>query len=262
MNHPQAPTAPQSGSITLLSTEACHSCSELLSNKMSCSVCSNVRQATCYCFVKDACLLPQNVAIKCKLVFFWRFSMAYSNACANCRLFVLLMDFLHSAGDLSVSARCSPLCVHKLFVCNFVTDICQRLVAPSVTFGCYASPQVLQYYVPTVFQASKIWVYHKIWHSLATSTLVWHTLSQLHNSLFHVSYQWLGQYHFTASVGIYRDTCSSTIYISYSSDICCHVGRTDPFPNVLEQHSDKYSVIFGLHTTHIHIQIAFTRTLK
>jgi len=87
-------------------------------------LCSNVRQATRYCFVKDACLLPQNVAIKCKLVFFWRFSMPYSNACANSRLFVLLMDFLHSAGDLSVSARCSPLWVHKfLFVTSSRTYV-------------------------------------------------------------------------------------------------------------------------------------------
>ena len=140
-------------------------------------LCSNVRQATRYCFGKDACLLPQNVAIKCKLVFFWRFSMPYSNACANCRLFVLLMDFLHSVGDLSVSASCSPLCVHKLFVCNFVTDIRQRLVAPWVTFGCYASPHVVQYDVPTVFQARKVGAYHKIVHSLATSTLVWRTVT-------------------------------------------------------------------------------------
>jgi len=29
-----------------------------------------------------------------------------------------------------------------------------------------------------------------------------------------------------------------------------------------QQHSDKYSVISGLQTTHTQIQIAFTRTLK
>jgi len=197
-------------------------------------LCSNVRQATRYCFVKDACLLPQNAAIICKLLFFRRFSMLYSNVCAFCRLFARLMEFLHSAGDLSVAARCNPLCFHKLFICNFVTDIGQRLVAPSVTFGSYASPQVAQYDVPTVFQARKIRTYHKIRHSLANSTLVWHAQSQFHNSLFRLSYQWLGQHHFTASVGIFRDSCSSTLCISYTSDICCHVGRTNPFTNVLE----------------------------
>jgi len=139
---------------------------------------SNVRQATRFCFVKDACLLPQNATIICKLVFFWRFSMLYSNVCAFCRLFVLLMEFLHSASDLSAAVRCSPLCVHKLFNCKFVTDIRQRLVAPSVTFGYYSSPQVAQYDVPTVYQARNKRVYHKIWHSLAHSTRAWHTESQ------------------------------------------------------------------------------------
>ena len=157
-------------------------------------LCSNVRQATRYCFVKDACLLPQNAAIICKLVFFWRFSMLYSNVCAVCRLFALLIEFLHSAGDLSVSARCSPLCVHKLSICNFVTDIGQRLIAPSVTFGCYVSPKVALYDVPTVYQAREIRTYHKIRHSLSNSTLLWHTQSQFHNSLFYLSYQWLGQH--------------------------------------------------------------------
>jgi hypothetical protein len=150
-------------------------------------LCCNVRQATRYCFVKDACLLPQNAAIICKLVFFWRVSMLYSNVCAFCRLFALLMEFLHSAGDLSVSACCSLLCVHRLLICNFVTDISQRLVAPSFTFGCYASPQVARYDVPTVFQARKIRAYHKIRHTLATSTLVWHTQSQFLNLLFQLT---------------------------------------------------------------------------
>jgi len=154
---------------------------------------SNVRQATHYCFVKDACLLPQNAAIICKLVLFWRFSMLYSNVCAFCRLFVLLMEFLHSASDLSATARCSPLCVHKLFNCKFVTGVRRRLVAPSVTFGCYSSPQVAQYDVPTVYQVRNKRAYH---------TISWQLLSV---------------------------PC-----ISYSSDICCHVGSTDPFNDVLE----------------------------
>lgn len=148
---------------------------------------SNVRQATRYCFVKDACLLPQKAAIICKLVFFWRFSMLCSNVCSFCRLFVLLMEFLHSASDLSAAARCMPLCVHKLFNCKFVTAVCQRLVVPSVTFGCYSSIQVAQYDVPTVYQARNKRAYHKIWHSLAHSTRAWHTQSQFQNSLFPIS---------------------------------------------------------------------------
>jgi hypothetical protein len=139
------------------------------------ATCSNVRQATRNCFVKDACLLPQNTAIICKLVFFWRFSMLYSNVCEFCRLFALLMEFSHSAGDLSASARCSPLCVHKLFICNFVNG---HKSAPSVTFWCYTSPQVVQYDVPTVFQACKIRAYHTIRQSHATShSCVTHTIT-------------------------------------------------------------------------------------
>ena len=92
---------------------------------------SSVHQATRYSFVQDPCLLPQYTAIICKLVPFLRFSKLYSNVWTFRRLFVLLMGFLHSAGDPLVAARCNPLRAHKFFNCKFITELRQRLLACS-----------------------------------------------------------------------------------------------------------------------------------
>lgn len=61
----------------------------------------------------------------------------------------------------------------------------------------------------------------------------------------------MGQHHFTASVGIFRDSCSSTPCISYTFDICLHVGRTNTFVNVLELSATLGQIFLYIwHTNH------------
>jgi hypothetical protein len=89
------------------------------------------------------------------------------------------------------------------------------------------------------------------YETLSQIPILCDTQSQFHNSPFYLSYQWLGQHHFTASVGIFRDSCSSTPCISYTYHICCHVGRTDPFTNVLELSATPGQIFLYIwHTAH------------